>query len=205
MRSCSGPFFLQKIIRSILQFIRLSYIVFTGILFFLLHNSCSNDLETVKQISARDTLPIESARNIEAIYSDSGRTIIYIYSVQMDKYLGVNTYIEFPKGLKVLYYDTAMKVKSMLTADYAIVKDKEHILEAQKNVVIMDKVKDVIINTEHIIWDQQRKIVYSNTFVKKTSKDGVMFGDGFDADETFSRYTVRNPKGEINVVEKEGQ
>ena len=90
----------------------------------------------------------------------------------------------------------------MLTADYAIVKDKEHIMEAQKNVVIMDKVKDVVINTEHIIWDQQKKIVYSNTFVKKTSKDGVMFGDGFDADETFSRYTVRNPKGEINIQEK---
>jgi len=205
MISRTDQFFIRKTICCVLQFIRPSFMVITGISFLLFYISCSNDLETVKQISARDTLPLESARNIEAIYSDSGRTIIYIYSVQMDKYLGVNTYIEFPKGLKVLYYDTAMRVKSMLTADYAIVKDKEHTMEAQKNVVIMDKVKDVIINTEHIIWDQQKKIVYSNTFVKKTSKDGVMFGDGFDADETFSKYTVRNPKGEINVEEKEGQ
>jgi len=202
MHSCPDDSFTQKILHGFPYIIRSTSIIITVILFFLLQLSCSNDLETVKQICARDTLPIESARNIEAIYSDSGRTIIYIYSVQMDKYLGSNTYIEFPKGLKVLYYDTSMKVKSMLTADYAIVKDKEHIMEAQKNVVIMDKVKDVVINTEHIIWDQQKKIVYSNTFVKKTSKDGVMFGDGFDADETFSRYTVRNPKGEINIQEK---
>ena len=172
-----------------------------GIFFWL--TACTNDLATVKHISARDTLPIESAKNIEAIYSDSGQTLIYIYSVQMDKFLGNNTYMEFPKGLKVVYYDTSMKVKSLLTADYAIVKDKEKIMEAKRNVVIIDKVKDVTINTEHIIWDQQKKIVYSNCFVKKTSKEGVMYGDGFDADETFSRYTVRNPKGEINVEDNE--
>ena len=166
--------------------------------------SCSNDLETVKHISARDTLPLESAKNIEAIYSDSGKTVVYIYSKQMDKYLGYNSYTEFPKGIKVLYFDSCMRVKSMLTADYAMVRDQDHMMEAKKNVVIIDKVKDVTINTENIIWDQKKKIVYSNTFVKKTSKDGVMYGDGFDADETFTRYTVRNPKGEINVKENEG-
>jgi len=205
MYDSSDHYFVQKLSRNNLHFIKPYNIIITGILFLIFQISCTNDLETIKHISARDTLPLESAKNIEVIYSDSGRTVIYIYSVQMDKYMGNNTYIEFPKGLKVLYYDTAMQVKSMLTADYAIVKDKEHIMEAKKNVVIFDKVKDVTINTEHIIWDQQKKIVYSNTFVKKTSKDGVMYGDGFDADETFSRYTVRNPKGEINVEEKEDQ
>lgn len=167
--------------------------------------SCSNDLTTVKNISARDTLPLESAKNIEAIYSDSGLTVVYIYSRQMDKYLGYNSYTEFPKGIKVLYFDTTMKVKSMLTADYAIVHDREHLMEARKNVVIVDRVKDVTINTENIIWDQKKKIVYSNSFVKKTSKDGVMYGDGFDADETFSRYTIRHPKGEFNVDENENK
>lgn len=203
MLKCSYNFNLRFLIKNIC-FCSSLISVTTGILLlFAMQTACSNDLETVKHISARDTLPIESAKNIEAIYSDSGRTIIYIYSVQMDKFLGNNTYMEFPKGLKVLYYDTAMQVKSMLTANYAIVKDKEKIMEAKNNVVIFDKVKDVTINTEHIIWDQQKKVVYSNCFVKKTSKDGVMFGDGFDADETFSRYTVRNPKGEINVKENE--
>ena len=161
--------------------------------------SCNREDEVLNYNLQKTILPSESALNIEAIHSDSGIIKIFIISPQLDKYTGENTYTEFPKGIKVIHYDSIMNVKSFITADYAKIDDTKKLLEARRNVVIIDKDKGVTINTERIYWDQNRKIIFSDTFVKKTSKEGIMYGNGFDADETFSRYTIRNPKGDFNI------
>ncbi len=180
-------------------FNKFKILVIIGVLISAIFFSCNRDEEVANSNPLAKLLPTESAINIEAIHSDSGVIRIYITSPQLDKYTGENTYTVFPKGIKVIHYDSLMNVKSFITADYAKINEREKLLEARKNVVIIDKEKGVTINTERIYWDQNRKIIYSDTFVKKTSSDGIMYGNGFDADETFSRYTIRNPKGDFNI------
>ena len=48
-----------------------------------------------------------------------------------------------------------------------------------------------------------KKIIYSNKFVKITSEDGVIFGDGLEAEQDFSKRKIINPSGEIEVKEDE--
>ena len=85
----------------------------------------------------------------------------------------------------------------MLTADYACnVNNTKY--RASKNVVIIDLIKRDTLETEEIIWDQRRKTIYSNVLVKQKKADGsVNYGDGFEADERFTRYTIIHPHGEM--------
>ena len=161
--------------------------------------SCKNDLARVNEISYVDSLPIQSARDIEVIYSDSGIIQAKLTSPEMDKYVRDEGYIEFPKGINVTFYDSGLVVKSTLRANYAIRWEERKIMEARNNVVIVNYKKDEKINTEDIIWDEKKHRIYSDVFVKRTSKEDTLYGDGFDADETFSKYKLRNPRGTIMV------
>ena len=38
-------------------------------------------------------------------------------------------------------------------------------------------------------------------FVKITTKDQVIWGDGMEADQDFSEYNIKNVKGEIDIKE----
>lgn len=180
---------------------KISFLLLSSIL-LISAISCENDLSQVKNISAVNSTPTESAKNIELIRSDSGKIQMLLTSPVLNKFLGGDPYMEFPKGIKILFYDSLMNVRTTLTANYAIKYDGKKMMEARNDVVIINHDKNERINTEHIVWDQQRKIIYSDVFVKRTSADEVLYGDGFDADENFNSYTLRNPRG-IFTIDKE--
>ncbi len=165
--------------------------------------ACKNDLKTINTITFADTLPSLSAKDIDITYSDSGIVKAHITSKLMNSYDGDEPYFEFPEGISIEFYDTAMYVKSQLTANYAIHYEKKKMMEAKNDVVIINFEKDEKINTEHIVWDQQKKKIYSDVFVTRTTKDNVLFADGFDANENFTKYSLRNPKAEIYIDQDE--
>ena len=108
------------------------------------------------------------------------------------------SYIEMPKGVEVYFYDSLNKVKSLLTANYAIDYENKKLMEAENNVVVVNE-KGEKLNTEHLTWDQNKKIITSDKFVRITTKDEVLFGDGLDADEGFNKWVIKKPKGILNI------
>jgi hypothetical protein len=75
-------------------------------------------------------------------------------------------------------------------------------MEAQKNVVIVDLVKQETILTEKIIWDQKNKRIYSDVEITQIKADGTINkGAGFEADEKFTKYAIIKPRGEILAEE----
>ena len=106
--------------------------------------------------------------------------------------------MDCPKGITITSYTEDGQPQSRLTADYAISYENEMRMEASKNVVITDLIKNESIETEQIIWDKKRRRIFSNVEVCQKKADGtVNYGDGFDADERFTKYSVRNPRGEM--------
>ena len=160
--------------------------------------SCSNDLKTVQQLTFKDKYPDEAAKDVELTYSDGGVLVAVIHAKSLHRYYGESPYFDFPNGLKLYSYNKKGNLSMELTCNYAVSYENTSLIEAKNNVVIHDLVKNDILETEHIVWDQKGKRIYSNCFVKQTKPDGsVSFGDGFDADESFSKYSIRNPKAEI--------
>jgi len=124
-------------------------------------------------------------------------------SPQSDLYQGEQSYTKFPKGLRVIFYNENKKEKMKLSANYAINYEDKKIMEVKNNVIIIDYKKGDTIYTESLLWDQNRKTLSSNVFVKRVNKDGILYGDGFDADESFNNYTLRRPRGSINIDKTE--
>ncbi len=168
------------------------------VLFF----SCGKNREPVVAKECHGKYPDESATEIHMIFSDAGITSFELYAPTLNKYLGDTVYMDCPDGIIIYAYDEWGEKQSMLTADYAISAEIPPRMEASKNVVIKDLVKNETIETEQLIWDKNRQVIYSVVPVKQTKADGtVNYGDGFEADEHFSKYRVFNPRGEMLMEE----
>ena len=160
--------------------------------------SCENDLEKVKLYSKGELSPQESAKNIKILYSDSARLEVEITAPLLNHYDTENPYIEMPKGFNAIFYNDKLEVKSKLNADYGIRYERDQRMEAKKNVTVINE-KGEKLNTEHLIWDERKGKLYSDEFVKITTRDEIIFGNGFEANQDFSKYKIFNIKGTISL------
>jgi len=75
-------------------------------------------------------------------------------------------------------------------------------MEARHNVVVENIEKGERLNTEELFWDRQKEFIYSNKFVKLTTGEQVITGDGLTSVEPFDELIILNPKGLIEVNEE---
>ena len=169
-----------------------------AVFFLMVASSCKNDIIKVNEITYRDTFPCETAKNVEIIYSDSAKIVAKLNAPIINRYLAPNAHIELPKGMNLVFYDSVMKVKTSLSAKYAIKYNNTSVWEAHNDVVVTNE-KGERLNTEKLVWDEKRRIIYSNSFVKITKPDEVLIGEGMDADESFDKWTIKKPKGSFNI------
>jgi LPS export ABC transporter protein LptC len=184
-------------VKTIISRIIIKSIIVSSIIIMLF--ACENDITEINSLSRTDTLPFEQARDIEVYYTDSGRLTAYLESTLMYNYKKANGYLEFPEGFKVVFYDSDLNPKSEITARYGIRYDKTKIMEAKNDVVVRNIDKNEQLNTEHLIWDEKKGIIYSEVFVKITRSDEVLYGDGLQSDQNFENYTIKNPTGEFKI------
>ncbi|HPE86654.1 MAG: LPS export ABC transporter periplasmic protein LptC [Bacteroidia bacterium] len=171
------------------------------LLVYLLFSGCSNNMETVKEMTLpRDTTPTESAFNVTMHYSEQGRIQFTLTAPRLDRFSTNSPFVEFPEGLHVVFFDSTGIVKSELSANYAISYESKKIMEAREDVVVVNHEKEQTLNTEHLTWDQKKHIIFSDEFVKITTKEHVIFGnDGFESDEEFNKWTIRKISGTLDI------
>ncbi len=171
-----------------------------SILLLFFFSSCVNNPAEVNTLTEKNTGPVQTAYNIEILYSDSAILKARVVTPELDKFGGDKPYILFPKGVKAYFYGEDQKVTSSLSAKYAVNHENEKRMEAKKDVVVIND-KGEKLNTEHLVWDQNTQKLYSDQFVKITTSDEVVYGDGFEANEDFTRYRIKKIKGTINLKE----
>jgi LPS export ABC transporter protein LptC len=164
--------------------------------------SCKNDVQTVLSLDVVDTLPEMTARDIEILYSEKAKVQIKLVSRYLVSKNEEEPMLLFPEGFTVFFYDSAMTLKSTITADYGISYEKKKVMEARHNVIVENLEKGEKLNTEELFWDRGKQLIYSNTFVKITSGGQVITGDGLTSAEPFDVLEVKNPKGLIEIKEE---
>ena len=165
--------------------------------------ACKNKMSEVASLNFSDTIPEVSARDIEFTFSDSAEVQVRLSGPLMYAFEGDEPYMEFPEGFRVEFYDSAFNITSTITGKYGINYREKKIMEARKNVVVTNFETGERLDTEELIWDQNKRLIYSNKFVKITSEEGVIFGDGLEAEQDFSKRRIINPSGEIEVRDEE--
>lgn len=180
----------------------LSFLVHSGIvsLFGLtMLVSCKNDIRTIQAFNVSDSIPCETARQVVMFYSDSGHTTTILRSKMLETFEGNNPYIEFPVGLHTRFFNADNQVTSTLRAGYGKHFTKSKLLEVRSDVVIVNLQKKEQLNTEKLTWNQSKRMIYTDAFVKITSPDKIIFGKGLEADEALNRRTLRQISGELMV------
>jgi LPS export ABC transporter protein LptC len=160
---------------------------------------CGNDPAVIRSMTHMNTGPSMSAKNIEVIFSDSGKIQAKLYSVLLNRYDGQNPYLEFPKGFKVVMYDSVMRVSSTITGNYGKKDEITRLMEAKGNVIVRNELENKQLNTEHLIWDENRQLIYSDVKVKITTPDKVLYGSAMKANEAFTWYQIPNPSATLTV------
>ena len=171
--------------------------LFSNLMFMMA--SCGNDLEKVNAITLKISGPSMSAKNIEVLFSDSGKIQAKLSSVLLNKFEGQNPYMEFPRGFDVVFYDSAGNVESTIAGNYGKQDEITRVMEAKGNVIVRNVAKDQQINTEELTWNENKMLIYSDVKVKITTANKVLFSDGLKANESFTWYEFVNPHGQMTV------
>lgn len=149
-------------------------------------------------------LPVEVADSIQIIYTDSAILKVILEAGHLERYLGENPYLEMTQGVHVRFYNNVGMVESELQSNYAISYENTDVMEAKENVVVINKEGETL-NTEHLIWEEKTEKIHTEEFVKITTADEVIFGHGFESNQDFTRYRIKNIKGTINLKEEDAE
>ena len=175
-------------------------------LFFVLcslfFSACNNSLEEAKLIVSRTNVNIEKGKDVQINYSDNGVVRIQASGPKATRFNTEKPYLEFSDGIKILFYNSAREVESTLTAKHATAVENSHSMTARDSVVVVNN-KGEVLNTDELIWDEGKKIIYSNSFVKIATKDEILYGNGMIANENFTDYTIKHITGTIKVKASE--
>lgn len=160
--------------------------------------ACENNLEEVKEVNDEEKFPDQELREVDVLYSSQGRVKFHMIAPLVEQYGGEEAYNEMPEGVELEIYDSLMTVTTKLTSNYAI--DLTHLkkMEAKGDVIVVND-KGETLNTEHLIWDMQKEEIRSDVFVKITTAQQVLMGEGLISNQDFTDYKILKPRGIINI------
>jgi LPS export ABC transporter protein LptC len=150
-------------------------------------------------LKADTMLFTQEGRNVTINYNDSGRLKAKIFAKQLIGYKkDGNDIVRMPKGVTGNFYNDEGKVESYLSAEKGISYQTQKITEVSQNVVVMNN-KGEKLNTEKLIWDQKKQIIYTDKFVRITTKNEILTGEGMESKQDFSDWVIKKPRGVISI------
>ena len=157
-------------------------------------------METIKEISIQNqsSFPVETIKDCEIIYSDSSKVRVLLNAAVMNRYNDEKKYLKLKDGLRVQFFDEKGKKESELLSDYAIIDEENDIMQAEKNVVVRNVNGDVL-ETETLNWSQKKQEIFTDDFIKITTQNEVIFGQGLVSNQNFTKYTINKIKGTISI------
>jgi len=163
---------------------------------------CENDVAKINQLTNQKIYPIKNAKDVSLIYSENANVKVNVTAPLMEEYNSGRHYIEMKEGIKVQFFDSLLQVISTLTANYAIHQVDNKIMIAKNDVVIINN-KGEKLNTEKLIWNQDSAKIFTDEFVKITTNDEIIMGQGLEANQDFTKWKINNIKGTIMLNEKD--
>jgi len=159
--------------------------------------ACENDISEVNQFFSKEETKIETARGIEMLYSDSAILRMRIVSPILIRHLDKSDpWQEFPEGLTVDFFDEEGKASGSLTAKYATRQENDNQFIARDSVV-WESLNGERLESEELIWDEISDKVHTDKFVILRRPDEIISGHGFEANQSFTHWTIRAIGGRV--------
>ncbi|PZX49848.1 LPS export ABC transporter protein LptC [Algoriphagus chordae] len=165
-----------------------------GILSF--NSSCREDVDT--SLLEMYEGPTNMSTNFHLIQSDSAIVRSEIKAPKQLEFANGN--IEFPEGIEIQIFEKDGKLSTTLKADKGYLLKQENTYKGIGNVQVHNLIKDQKLQSEELFWEPNKKKIYTEKFVRVQNGGTFSYGSGFEADETFTNYTLKNPRdGQIEI------
>jgi LPS export ABC transporter protein LptC len=187
-----------------MQSLKNKALLFILMAFAFFISSCETNRDEIMAIGKKVVMPSLTGKDVTMLYSDSTVLKIKLQTPQMQKYeKDVKEPITImPKGLFVIFYDNKGKESTTLKADYGVRYEISKRMEVKYNVEVIN-VNGEKLNTEHLVWDEQKKKITSDAFVKITTAKEIIMGKGLEANQDFTQYEIKEVTGTIRVEDNQ--
>lgn len=168
-----------------------------GVLF-----SCRNEIQEIEAATSGMVLPNQTSFDAEYYYSEGGELRNKLASHQLDRFLGDSARVEVSGGFLLSIYDSIGEPEAFITGQEGVMLEIERKMIARHDVQVYNTEGDTL-KTEELIWLQDSSRIFTEKFVTIISSQGTFTGEGFESDDSFSKYTIHKPTGVIPVPEEE--
>ncbi|MDB5232899.1 MAG: lptC [Chitinophagaceae bacterium] len=148
---------------------------------------CENDIRQVRDLGVKTT-NVEEAVNIQSIMSQDGKLRAKLYSPLMLRYPTDTVKIEFPKSLRVEFFDSSNKIESRLFAKYGRYLENSSKVFLRDSVLVFNVHGDTL-KTNELYWDQASQMFYTDKQVKVIRPDITINAIGFRANQDLKNMT----------------
>lgn len=165
--------------------------------------SCKDKLGQAKDILLEET-PVQTVENMFIVQSKNGNIQMRAEGEIMEKYERDTLSFElFPKGFSVYGYTDDGLLETEIIADNAIHRtysDGRESWEAFGNVVVKNLIKQEVLETDTLYWDQKNEKIYTHCYVRMYSPSGFMQGYGMESDQRARNSIIFNPFNSYGIV-----
>ncbi len=162
--------------------------------------ACTNDLDRVAAVELPADAPDRVTGDAVYLYSDSGRLQNRLRAGRIAEHLAPERRrTELSEGVELVFFDRTGQPGSVLTARRGTILPAIDRMEVSENVVFTNP-RGERLETEHLVWDRDSGRVHTDRPVRIARRADVIHGVGLEANEDFSRYTVKRITGTFHVA-----
>lgn len=162
------------------------------LLFFL--TACKEKVAEKEMNYTGPTLEIE---NIEMSFGDSAQVKLKMKTpLELDLQ---NQDRIYPKEVRLFFYDPTGKESTTIRSDSGRYYKSENHYKLMGNIIIIDKLKNQNLTTTELIYDPDKKIIYTHKPVDLNTPTQVLHGQGMQANQDFTQYSLGSSSGILNV------
>ena len=166
--------------------------------------SCKSDLGEADSINLLET-PSQSVDDMFIVQTKNGKIQMRAEAPLMERYeRDTLSYELFRKGFFGYGYTDEEKLETEIIADNAIhlkYKDGRESWEAYGNVIVKNLIKQEVMETDTLYWDQKNEKIHTHCYVKMYSPDGFMQGYGMESDQRARNSIIFNPFYSYGIVD----
>ncbi len=180
--------------------IKTSYVLF---LVLFLISACTKIEDQDSSGTASAEYPNQESWNAKMYFTRDGKRQAVLTAGYIAKYTDQH-YTLLKESVRVDFYDSEGKIKSVLTSREGKVLDDTQDMIATGNVELVSN-NGTHLYADELLWDNKPAKIRSKVPVKITTKTDTLFGDTFLSDPDLNDYEITNPHGSsqktINIHE----
>ncbi|HEY0108991.1 MAG TPA: LPS export ABC transporter periplasmic protein LptC [Fibrella sp.] len=160
--------------------------------------SCEEEKKPVRSVPYNG--PIEEINNVKLLYSEAALMRVKLTTARQLRF--INDDRKYPREVLVDFYDpSGTQVVTTLRSDSGKYDKARDLYTVMGHVVVVNKAKQERLRTNLLNWNPNTKKVYTDQKVIVSSQQTGerLYGIGLDANQDFSRYSVRKVTGVFNI------